>query len=142
MSTHPTDATAELPELPHASARTTVPEQEGSEQQGSGQQGSEQQGSGRQGAEKMGAEKKGAGKKGGGRDRYFDLLRAIALFRVVFYHLMGWAWLPVLFPSMGVMFALAGNLMARSLAARPALGVVRGGCAGCCLRCGCWARSV
>lgn len=60
-----------------------------------------------------------------GRDRYFDLLRAVALFRVVFYHLMGWAWLPVVFPSMGVMFALAGNLMARSLK-RPAVDVVRG----------------
>ncbi|GGT19222.1 acyltransferase family protein [Streptomyces griseoviridis] len=58
------------------------------------------------------------------RDRYFDLLRAIALFRVVLYHLMGWAWLPVVFPSMGVMFALAGNLMARSLK-RPAVQVVR-----------------
>ncbi|MFF0783431.1 acyltransferase [Streptomyces sp. NPDC003720] len=58
------------------------------------------------------------------RDRYFDLLRAVALFRVVFYHLMGWAWLPVVFPSMGVMFALAGNLMARSLK-RPAAQVVR-----------------
>jgi peptidoglycan/LPS O-acetylase OafA/YrhL len=61
-----------------------------------------------------------------GRDRYFDLLRAIALFRVVFYHLFGWAWLPVIFPSMGVMFALAGNLMARSLSRRPAVEVVRG----------------
>ncbi|MYQ45741.1 acyltransferase family protein [Streptomyces sp. SID4985] len=59
------------------------------------------------------------------RDRYFDLLRAVALFRVVFYHLMGWSWLPVVFPSMGVMFALAGTLMARSLK-RPPLGVVRG----------------
>src|SRR5690606_15665133 len=59
------------------------------------------------------------------RDRYFDLLRAVALFRVVLYHLMGWAWLPVVFPSMGVMFALAGNLMARSLK-RPAVQVVRG----------------
>ncbi|WP_405555336.1 acyltransferase [Streptomyces sp. NBC_01171] len=59
------------------------------------------------------------------RDRYFDLLRAVALFRVVFYHLMGWAWLPVVFPSMGVMFALAGNLMARSLK-RPPVDVVRG----------------
>jgi len=58
------------------------------------------------------------------RDRYFDLLRAVALFRVVFYHLMGWSWLPVVFPSMGVMFALAGNLMARSLK-RPAAQVVR-----------------
>jgi peptidoglycan/LPS O-acetylase OafA/YrhL len=60
----------------------------------------------------------------GGRDRYFDLLRALALFRVVLYHLVGWAWLPLVFPSMGVMFALAGSLMARSLA-RPALQVIR-----------------
>ncbi|MDQ0991196.1 acyltransferase [Streptomyces sp. V3I7] len=60
-----------------------------------------------------------------GRDRYFDLLRSIALVRVVVYHLFGWAWLSVLFPSMGVMFALAGSLMARSLG-RPALSVIRG----------------
>jgi peptidoglycan/LPS O-acetylase OafA/YrhL len=58
------------------------------------------------------------------RDRYFDLLRALALFRVVLYHLVGWAWLPLVFPSMGVMFALAGNLMARSLK-RPAPQVIR-----------------
>lgn len=50
-----------------------------------------------------------------GRDRYLDLLRSLALVRVVLYHLFGWAWLTVLFPSMGVMFALAGSLMARSL---------------------------
>ncbi|PIB06151.1 acyltransferase [Streptomyces sp. HG99] len=62
---------------------------------------------------------------GGGRDRYLDLLRSIALVRVVLYHLFGWAWLTVLFPSMGVMFALAGSLMARSLS-RPAWGVIRG----------------
>ncbi|MGW8062905.1 acyltransferase family protein [Streptomyces ziwulingensis] len=60
-----------------------------------------------------------------GRDRYLDLLRSVALVRVVVYHLFGWAWLSVLFPSMGVMFALAGSLMARSLK-RPALGVIRG----------------
>ncbi|MFD9442241.1 acyltransferase [Streptomyces sp. NPDC060006] len=63
-------------------------------------------------------------KRGPVRDRYFDLLRAIALFRVVLYHLTGWAWLPLVFPSMGVMFALAGNLMARSLK-RPAPQVIR-----------------
>ncbi|MFB7456684.1 acyltransferase [Streptomyces sp. NPDC056188] len=62
---------------------------------------------------------------GPARDRYFDFLRAVALFRVVLYHLMGWAWLPVVFPSMGVMFALAGNLMARSLK-RPPVQVIRG----------------
>ncbi|KQX67455.1 MULTISPECIES: acyltransferase [unclassified Streptomyces] len=59
-----------------------------------------------------------------GRDRYLDLLRTVALVRVVVYHLFGWAWLTVLFPSMGVMFALAGSLMARSLK-RPPLGVIR-----------------
>lgn len=47
--------------------------------------------------------------KAGGRDRYLDLLRAVALVRVVVYHLFGWAWLTILFPSMGVMFALAGS---------------------------------
>ncbi|MFG2438944.1 acyltransferase family protein [Streptomyces sp. NPDC048508] len=60
-----------------------------------------------------------------GRDRYLDLLRSIALVRVVVYHLFGWAWLSILFPSMGVMFALAGSLMARSLN-RPAWSVIRG----------------
>ena len=60
-----------------------------------------------------------------GRDRYLDLLRAIALVRVVAYHsFAGAVWLSMAFPSMGVMFALAGSLMARSLE-RPALGVLR-----------------
>jgi hypothetical protein len=58
------------------------------------------------------------------RDRYLDLLRALALVRVVIYHNFGWTWLPLLFPSMGVMFALAGSLMARSLK-RPAMSVIR-----------------
>ncbi|MFF2366502.1 acyltransferase [Streptomyces sp. NPDC058122] len=62
---------------------------------------------------------------GGGRDRYFDALRAVALVRVVTYHTFGWAWAGLVFPSMGVMFALAGTLMAKSLE-RPALKVVRG----------------
>ncbi|GED86710.1 acyltransferase [Streptomyces sp. 6-11-2] len=73
------------------------------------------------GADPAGAEKKPAVP---GRDRYLDLLRSIALVRVVAYHLFGWAWLSVLFPSMGVMFALAGSLMARSLN-RPALSVIK-----------------
>ncbi|MFI6375868.1 acyltransferase family protein [Streptomyces sp. NPDC050546] len=70
-------------------------------------------------------EKERTGSTGPVRDRYFDLLRALALFRVVLYHLTGWAWLPLVFPSMGVMFALAGNLMARSLK-RPPVQVIRG----------------
>lgn len=50
-----------------------------------------------------------------GRDRYIDSLRCLALFRVVAYHTLGWAWLPLVFPSMGIMFALAGSLVAVSL---------------------------
>jgi hypothetical protein len=59
-----------------------------------------------------------------GRDRYLDLLRSIAVVRVVLYQLFGWAWLTVLFPSMGVLFALAGSLTARSLASRSARDVI------------------
>lgn len=66
-----------------------------------------------------------ASAKAPARDRYLDLLRAVALFRVVAYHsFASAAWLSMVFPSMGVMFALAGSLMARSLE-RPALGVLR-----------------
>ncbi|MGW7264836.1 acyltransferase family protein [Streptomyces sp. NPDC054842] len=83
-----------------------------------------QQAAGREAAAPPGGTSEAAAPRPG-RDRYFDLLRAVALFRVVFYHLMGWAWLPLVFPSMGVMFALAGSLMARSLK-RPALQVVKG----------------
>jgi peptidoglycan/LPS O-acetylase OafA/YrhL len=50
-----------------------------------------------------------------GRERYLDVLRGIALVRVVAYHTFGFAWFAYLFPSMGVMFALAGSLMAGSV---------------------------
>ncbi|WP_425586421.1 acyltransferase family protein [Streptomyces ziwulingensis] len=40
------------------------------------------------------------------------------------YHTFGWAWAGLVFPSMGIMFGLAGTLMAKSLE-RPALKVVR-----------------
>ena len=53
------------------------------------------------------------------RDQYVDALRALALVRVVAYHTYGWIWLPVLFPSMAVMFALAGSLVAASLSRTP-----------------------
>lgn len=63
--------------------------------------------------------------RGSGRDKYLDLLRAIALVRIVAYHTFsGAAWLSLVFPAIGVMFALAGSLMARSLE-RPALGVLK-----------------
>ena len=39
--------------------------------------------------------------------------------RVVVYHIFGWVWLPALFPSMGIMFALAGSLVAASLDRSP-----------------------
>ncbi|MGW3442844.1 acyltransferase family protein [Streptomyces sp. NPDC001076] len=58
------------------------------------------------------------------RDRYFDTLRAVALIRVVTYHTFGWAWCGMVFPSMGIMFGLAGTLMAKSLE-RPAFKVVK-----------------
>ncbi|GAB7038171.1 acyltransferase [Catenuloplanes niger JCM 9533] len=57
------------------------------------------------------------------RERYFDLLRAIAIVRVVTYHMFPLTALELLFPAMGVMFALGGSLMARSLS-RPAPGVI------------------
>ncbi|WP_329109893.1 acyltransferase [Micromonospora sp. NBC_01699] len=49
------------------------------------------------------------------RSRYLDLWRAIALVRVVVYHALGWIWVSVSFPAMGLMFGLAGSLMASSL---------------------------
>jgi peptidoglycan/LPS O-acetylase OafA/YrhL len=65
-----------------------------------------------------------AGREPAGRDRYFDTLRALALIRVVAYHTFGWSWAGMVFPSMGIMFGLAGTLMAKSLE-RPAPKVVR-----------------
>ena len=53
------------------------------------------------------------------RDRYIDSLRALALIRIMTYHYFGWAWLPILFPSVGIMFALAGSLIASSLDRSP-----------------------
>ncbi|GIG61528.1 hypothetical protein Lfu02_59000 [Longispora fulva] len=53
------------------------------------------------------------------RSGYFDLLRAAAIARVVLYHSMGWAWITVAFPAMGLMFALAGALTAASLDRAP-----------------------
>jgi peptidoglycan/LPS O-acetylase OafA/YrhL len=49
------------------------------------------------------------------RDRYFDTLRAVAIVRVVVYHAFPFAALELFFPSMGVMFALGGSLMVKSL---------------------------
>ena len=53
--------------------------------------------------------------KTAGRDRYFDTLRALAMIRVVVFHAFPFAALELVFPSMGVMFALGGSLMVKSL---------------------------
>ncbi|MEV6304208.1 acyltransferase [Actinoplanes sp. NPDC051861] len=49
------------------------------------------------------------------RDRYFDTLRVLAIIRVVLFHAFPIATLELIFPSMGVMFALGGSLMVKSL---------------------------
>ncbi|GAB3842319.1 NPCBM/NEW2 domain-containing protein [Dactylosporangium cerinum] len=59
------------------------------------------------------------------RERYIDVWRAAAVVRIVVYHGSGLAWLTLLFPAMGLMFALAGSLTARSLDRSPSH-VVRG----------------
>ncbi|GIM94947.1 acyltransferase family protein [Paractinoplanes toevensis] len=53
------------------------------------------------------------------RDRYFDLLRVLAIGRVSVFHMFPFVVLELAFPSMGVMFALAGSLMANSLSKQP-----------------------
>jgi len=49
------------------------------------------------------------------RNRYIDVLRAVAIARVIVYHTLGFWWLTVIFPAMGLMFALGGSLMAASI---------------------------
>jgi len=56
-----------------------------------------------------------ASSKAAQRDRYFDTLRTVAIIRVVAFHAFPVAALELVFPSMGVMFALGGSLMVRSL---------------------------
>ncbi|WP_255441069.1 acyltransferase family protein [Actinoplanes sp. ATCC 53533] len=49
------------------------------------------------------------------RERYFDVLRGVAFVRVVVFHMFPVAWLSMMFPAMGVMFALGGSPMAGSV---------------------------
>jgi cellulose synthase/poly-beta-1,6-N-acetylglucosamine synthase-like glycosyltransferase/peptidoglycan/xylan/chitin deacetylase (PgdA/CDA1 family) len=59
-----------------------------------------------------------------GRERWLDSLRGLALVRVVVYHALGLGWLSIVFPSMGVMFALGGSLMVQSVRRTPAIDVL------------------
>ncbi|MFR9806198.1 glycosyltransferase [Pseudonocardia sp. RS010] len=59
-----------------------------------------------------------------GRERWLDTLRGLALVRVVVYHALGLGWLSIVFPSMGVMFALGGSLMVQSMRKTPAIDVL------------------
>jgi peptidoglycan/LPS O-acetylase OafA/YrhL len=49
------------------------------------------------------------------RSSYVDTLRALAIVRVYMHHTLWFSWLLTIFPSMWVMFALAGLLTARSI---------------------------
>ncbi|MFI5954887.1 acyltransferase family protein [Cryptosporangium sp. NPDC051539] len=64
-------------------------------------------------------------RKARNRDLYLDALRTAAIVRVVTYHTFGGSWLSWVFPAMGMMFALAGGLMVRSLDKQPPLTVIR-----------------
>lgn len=61
---------------------------------------------------------------GAERERWPDLLRALALGRVMVYHVFGSGWLTLLFPSMGMLFALGGSLMVRSTQGSPLIDVI------------------
>jgi hypothetical protein len=50
-----------------------------------------------------------------GRGRYLNALVALALIGIVTFHQFGWHWLPLAFPSMGVLFAVAGSRVAGDL---------------------------
>src|SRR5262245_31732140 len=58
------------------------------------------------------------------RDSFLDVLRAVALVRVVVWHTYGAAWISYFIASLPVMFFVAGSLMARSLSHGQALDVL------------------
>jgi peptidoglycan/LPS O-acetylase OafA/YrhL len=59
------------------------------------------------------------------RSSYVDTLRALAIVRVYVHHTLWISWLTTLFPSMWVMFALAGLLTARSVDSRGGRDTIR-----------------
>ncbi len=57
--------------------------------------------------------------RGAARDPSLDVLRSVALVRVLLWHALAWAWLSWVFPAMPVMFFLAGSLLTAGTARRP-----------------------
>jgi peptidoglycan/LPS O-acetylase OafA/YrhL len=57
------------------------------------------------------------------RNRYLDFLRAAAILRVIVYHMFNLPWMSLALPAMGLMFALGGSLMARSVDRSPSRAV-------------------
>ena len=64
-------------------------------------------------------------KQAGGRDGFLDVLRAIALTRVIVWHTFGIAFLSWIVATMPIMFFVAGTLLYRSLDGRDPVVVLR-----------------
>ncbi|MFC4948606.1 glycosyltransferase [Pseudonocardia sp. GCM10023141] len=58
------------------------------------------------------------------RENWLDVLRVAALSRVVAYNAVGIGWMTLIFPSLGVMFAIGGSLMVASMRRTPAIDVI------------------
>ena len=69
------------------------------------------------------------------RDPALDLLRGLALIRVVLWHTFAQTWM-TLFAAIPLMFFVAGTLLAASGERRRQQTSSAGGCAGSCCRCG------
>jgi hypothetical protein len=72
------------------------------------------------------------------RSRYIDTLRAVAITRVFLHHTLWISWLAVLFPSMFVMFGLAGAMTAATLERKGPATTVRSRLRRLLPRCGRW----
>ncbi len=57
-------------------------------------------------------------------ERWLDLLRVVALIGLLAYETLGAGWTSLLSPSVGVLFAAGGSLMARSMHTTPAIDVI------------------
>ncbi len=62
---------------------------------------------------------------GDGRDTFLDMVRAISIVRVMFWHALGYWWISWAFAAMPAVFYVAGAVFAKSMANRSCLTVVR-----------------